>query len=118
MPSMRWVLFLPLLILLVLFGLSNMQEVEVGLWPFDLAWVAPLSVAMLLFGALCFLGGALIAWAAALRERRRAKEVTQAARLLEAELATYKAREAEAARAAQVGRGPVIPGTAVAVHGH
>jgi uncharacterized integral membrane protein len=112
---MRWVLFLPLLLLLVLFALSNMQEVEVRLWPFDLAWVASLSVAMLLFGAVSFFVGALIAWAAALKERRRAREVTQAARLLEAELATYKAREAEAARAAQLGRAPAGPALAAPV---
>lgn len=103
---MRWVLFVPLLVLLVLFALSNMQEVELRLWPFDLAWLAPLSVAVLMLSALGFLLGAAMTWAAHLPARRRARQLEQAAKLLEAELATYKAREAEAARNAQLGRLP------------
>src|SRR4051812_35652422 len=53
-PPMRWILLLPLLVLLVLFGLSNWQEVSLHLWPLDLAWVVPLSVAVLAVGAACF----------------------------------------------------------------
>ena len=55
---LRWILLAPLLILLILFGLSNRQEVYLYLWPFDLAWAAPLSVAILVIGALFFLLGA------------------------------------------------------------
>lgn len=96
---MRWLLFLPLLILLALFALSNMQEVQLRLWPLDLAWAAPLGVAVLVLSGFGFVLGAFIAWAAALPARRRAREVTQAAKLLEAELATLKAREAQARHA-------------------
>ena len=48
---MRWLLFVPLLVLLALFALSNPQDVEIRLWPFDLAWVSPLGVAVLLLAA-------------------------------------------------------------------
>ena len=102
---MRWILLLPLLILLVLFGLSNKQEVALRLWPFDLAWVVPLSVAVLLIAGLAFLLGALTAWVASLPHRRRARRVEEAARLLEAELA-----ERRAAAAKQVGPVPPPPG--------
>ena len=44
---LRWVLFVPLLVILALFALSNTQDVEIRLWPFDLAWVSPLGVAVL-----------------------------------------------------------------------
>ncbi len=101
---MRWVLFLPLLVLLALFALSNPQEVEIRLWPFDAAWVSPLGLAMLLFGAAAFLLGALLVWAAAVPERRRAARVEQAARLIEAELASLRAREEQARRDADMGR--------------
>ncbi|NKC32322.1 lipopolysaccharide assembly protein LapA domain-containing protein [Falsiroseomonas selenitidurans] len=91
---MRWLLFLPLLILLAVFALSNMQEVQFRLWPFDLAWAAPLGVAALILSGFGFVIGALIAWAAGLPARRRARRVEEAARLVESELAVLKAREA------------------------
>ena len=96
---MRWLLFLPLLALLALFALSNPQPVEIRLWPFDLAWVSPLGIAVLVLCALAFLLGAVLTWTASLPARRRAARVEEAARLLEGELAGYKSREAEAARA-------------------
>jgi uncharacterized integral membrane protein len=106
---MRWVFFLPLLVLLALFALSNPQPVEVRLWPFDLAWAAPLGVAVLVLGAIAFLLGAAIAWSAGLPQRRRAARIEQAARLLEAELSGYRAREEQARREADLGRGPDAP---------
>ncbi|WP_149538466.1 LapA family protein [Siccirubricoccus phaeus] len=90
----RLILLAPLLILLVLFGLSNREEVALRLWPFDLAWAAPLSVAVLLIAAVFFLFGAFIAWAAALPYRRRAKALENTTRILERELAELRAREA------------------------
>lgn len=103
---MRWVLFLPLLVVLALFALSNPQDVELRLWPFDLAWIAPLGVAVLVLCAIAFLIGAGIAWAANLPARRRAVKLEEAARLLEGELAAYKAREEQARRDADLGRAP------------
>ena len=88
-------LLLPLLLLLVLFGLSNRQEVALELWPFDLAWVVPLSVAMLILAALAFLFGAAVGSAGALSWRRRARRLEEAARVLEAELAEHRARAAK-----------------------
>jgi uncharacterized integral membrane protein len=114
---MRWVFFLPLLVLLALFALSNPQDVEIRLWPFDLAWVSPLGIAVLLMAAVAFLVGALIAWAAALPIRRRAARIEQAAKLLEAELAGLRARDEKARREADMGRVPdaaVVPASALA----
>jgi lipopolysaccharide assembly protein A len=109
---MRWVFFLPLLVLLALFALSNPQDVEIRLWPFDLAWVAPLGIAVLLMAAMAFLLGAVIAWASALPARRRAARIEQAAKLLEAELAALRAKDEQARRDADMGRVPdaaVVP---------
>ena len=91
---MRWILLLPLLIILVLFGLSNREEVSLTLWPFDLAWVTPLSVAVLAIGAVCFLFGAAVAWLASLPHRRRARRMEEAARVMEAELSEFRAAAA------------------------
>lgn len=101
---MRWILLLPLLLLLVLFGLSNRQEVALGLWPFDLAWAVPLSVAVLLIAALAFLLGALVAWTAAVPQRRQARKVHAAAGLLEAELSELRGQMAR-----DVGPAGVVP---------
>jgi lipopolysaccharide assembly protein A len=113
---MRWVFFLPLLVLLALFALSNTQEVEIRLWPLDAAWAASLGIAMLLFGAAAFLIGAALVWASHVPERRRARRIEQAARLLEAELASLKARDEQARRAADMGRAAeaeIIPARAL-----
>jgi len=80
---MRWLLFVPLLVVLAIFALSNPQDVEIRLWPFDLAWVSPLGIAVLILCAIAFLLGAALAWAAGLAARRRAAKVEEAARLLE-----------------------------------
>lgn len=103
---MRWLIFLPLILLLSLFALSNTAEVQLALWPFDLAWAAPLGIAVLVLCAISFVVGAALAWAASFAARRRARDVEVAARLLEAELASLKQREAEMQRAANLGRLP------------
>jgi uncharacterized integral membrane protein len=107
---MRWVLFVPVLVVVALFALSNTQDVEIRLWPFDLAWVTSLGIAVLLLSALAFLAGAAIAWASALPVRRRAARIEQAAKLLEAELAALRAKDVQARRDADMGR---LPETAV-----
>ena len=106
---LRLILLLPVLVLLVLFGLSNREEVLLHLWPFDLAWAVPLSVAMLVFGAVLFLWGALVASTAGLRHRARARRAERAAQVLEAELHEYRA-----AAARQVGPVPQPAGTSLA----
>lgn len=112
---MRWLMFVPLLILLALFALSNPQDVEIRLWPFDIAWVSSLGIAVLILCAAAFLIGALIVWGASLPMRRRAAKMEQAAKLLEGELAAIRAREEAARRAADMGRVPeneVVPALA------
>lgn len=95
---MRWLLFLPLLVILAVFALSNMQEVQLRMWPFDIAWAAPLGVAVLVLSGLGFLIGAVLVWASGMPARRRARRVQDAARLVEAELAVLKAQETELRR--------------------
>ncbi|WP_043359170.1 lipopolysaccharide assembly protein LapA domain-containing protein [Belnapia sp. F-4-1] len=107
---LRLILLLPVLVLLVLFGLSNREEVLLHLWPFDLAWAVPLSTAMLVFAAVFFLFGALVAWVAGLPARARARRAERAAQVLEAEL-----NEHRAAAARQVGPVPQRAGTSLVI---
>jgi lipopolysaccharide assembly protein A len=97
--SWRLALLVPLAVLLVLFALSNWQIVALTLWPFDLAWEVPLSIAVLIIAALAFLLGAGVAWISSLPYRRQARRMEQTARLLQAELDDTKARLAREAGA-------------------
>jgi lipopolysaccharide assembly protein A len=97
--AMRILFAAPLLFLLVLFALSNPQPVRFGLWPTDFAWEMPLSIAMLLAMAVAFLLGALLLWFSALGARVRARRAERTVRLLDAQVAELKARQAPASTA-------------------
>src|SRR6202035_4099455 len=59
----RWIVAIPLLVLMVLFALSNTQPVRPGLFPLgQLPFDVPLSVAILIAMALGFLLGGLRLW--------------------------------------------------------
>lgn len=88
----RLLIAAPFLLLLVLFALSNRAPVALGLWPTDLAWQVPLSLAVLGGMAVAFILGALFTWGASLAQRRRARRAEEAVRLLEAQVAELKAR--------------------------
>jgi uncharacterized integral membrane protein len=107
---MQWLMLLPLLLFLVLFGVSNRQEVALTLWPFDLAWVTPLAVSVLLFSAVFFLLGAAIAWTTGLKHRGRARQLEQAVRVLEAEVSDHRAAQAK-----DLGAVPPPPGAGLAL---
>ena len=94
---MRLLIALPLLLLLVLFALSNRQPVSLHIWPTDYAATLPLSLAVLGSMAVAFLAGGLLVWVSELVQRRRARRAEQTVRLLEAQVQELKARLAETA---------------------
>jgi putative membrane protein len=89
---MRLVIVLPLLLLLILFALSNREPVSLGLWPTDYTLRLPLSLAVLGAMAFAFLAGGLLVWISELAQRRRARQAEHAVRLLEAQVRELKAR--------------------------
>lgn len=89
---MRVVLAVPVLLILVLFALSNQQAVQLGFWPTDFALVAPLSLTVLAGMAIAFLLGAIMVWFGVVGARQRARRAERQVRLLEAEVAQLKAR--------------------------
>jgi putative membrane protein len=89
---MRFLMAVPLLLLLVLFALSNRAPVPLRLWPTDLAVEVPLSLAVLLAMGVAFLLGGLFVWFSALAQRARARRAEAHVRLLDAQLAELKAR--------------------------
>ncbi len=89
---MRLLIGLPLLLLLVLFALSNTAPINLGLWPFGYTLQVPLSLAVLGGMAVAFLIGALLVWLSELGMRRRARQAEQMVQLLEAQVAELKSR--------------------------
>jgi uncharacterized integral membrane protein len=89
---MRLVIGLPLLLLMVVFALSNRAAVTLGLWPTDFSLEVPLSLAILAAMAIAFLMGGFLVWFSVLAQRSRARRAEQAVRLLEAEVQSLKAR--------------------------
>ena len=104
---LRLIVAIPLLLILVLFALSNRQPVDLAFWPTDyvLAGV-PLSIAILIAAAIAFLIGGVILWFAVLGARRRAARAERARRMLEAQVQELKARLA---------RPPATSGTALTI---
>lgn len=89
----RWVVGIPLLLLMVVFALSNREPVPLGLFPLGrLPFDVPLSVVILAAMGLGFFLGGLRVWFTALRHRRAARRAEEAVRLLEARHQELKAR--------------------------
>ncbi|WP_428486020.1 lipopolysaccharide assembly protein LapA domain-containing protein [Rhodopila sp.] len=74
------------------FALSNMQVVQLGIWPTDYVVSVPLSLAILGGMAAAFLVGGLVVWVAELGQRRRARKAERTVRLLEAKIEELQAR--------------------------
>ncbi|MBV9654584.1 MAG: DUF1049 domain-containing protein [Acetobacteraceae bacterium] len=89
---MRYVIAIPVLLLLVLFALSNTETVRLGLWPTWYGLEVPLSAAMLVGMGVAFLIGALLVWFSELAQRRRARRAEQTARALEEQVLELRAR--------------------------
>jgi lipopolysaccharide assembly protein A len=89
----RWIVGVPLLLLMVLFALSNSDPVPLGLFPLGrLPFAVPLSVVILAAMGLGFFLGGLRVWFTALHHRRAARRAEEAVRLLEARHQELKAR--------------------------
>jgi lipopolysaccharide assembly protein A len=102
----RWVIGVPLLLIMVVFALSNRQLVSLEFFPLGrLPFELPLSVAILVATAVGFFLGGLRVRIAELRHRRAARRAEHEVRLMEAKHEELKARSAR------------VGGTEVASHG-
>ncbi|MBV8092860.1 MAG: DUF1049 domain-containing protein [Acetobacteraceae bacterium] len=89
---MRWILILPFLVLIVLFALSNQQNVHLALWPAQGWTELPVAIAVLMAAAAAFILGALLVWFDVLAQRRRARRAERRVRMLEEQLEDLRAR--------------------------
>jgi lipopolysaccharide assembly protein A len=102
----RWIVGIPLLLVMVLFALSNTQPIDLDLFPLGrLPFEVPLSVAILAALAVGFLVGGLLVRIAELRHRRAARRAEYAVRLLEAKNEELSARSMRTGTTALTTRG-------------
>jgi putative membrane protein len=89
----RWIFGVPLLLLMVVFALSNREPVPLRLFPLgEFPFEVPLSVAILAALGLGFFLGGLRLWITVLHHRRAARRAEEAMRLLEAKHQELKSR--------------------------
>ena len=73
MKHLRWIITLPLALILIVFAVSNRNQVDVSLWPLDFIVRWPLFVFVYVGVLAGFLAGAAVAWASAAQRHRRAR---------------------------------------------
>ena len=83
---MRVLLTLPVLLILVLFALSNTGPVQLGFWPTDWSVELPVAVAILGASAVAFIVGALLVWFGEQGRRKQHRRARALVERLEAQL--------------------------------
>jgi len=90
-----FVIVTPITLAVILFAVSNLHPVPVGLWPLAETLELPLSLAVLPALGLGLVIGEIIAWAGEFGHKRRAEKAEKRAEELEREIATMRIREEE-----------------------
>lgn len=108
MRILSWIITVPLVVVAVLFALSNRGIVTLRLWPLPFEMDAPLYLASLLFLLAGFIAGGLVAWISGHRHRTAARKNGWRMQKLERDLADAQDRAAQAEkRVAELTRPPV-----------
>ena len=95
MRYLAWLITIPLAAVAVSFAVSNRELASFVLWPFPQELVVPRFLAVLVPLALGIILGALIAWGAAGRSRRLARQRGYRLEQLTAEVRRLRDRQAE-----------------------
>ena len=114
MRYVSWIITVPIILLIVLFALSNRETVTLALWPLPFVLDLPVYLAVLVPAAVGFVIGGSVAWASAARARKEVKrrrsqvaelsEEVVRARKRDRALKDREVREAEAERLAAANR--------------
>ncbi len=90
MKRLSWILTVPLMIVAVVFAVTNRSGATLNLWPLGITLEAPLFVLVLLSLLVGLIAGGTIAWMSAGRARRRARAAEYRANSAERELDTLR----------------------------
>ena len=108
MDRLRWVITLPLAIVLVVFAVNNRETFEVDLWPLGLVVAWPMFIYVFVGVMVGLLLGGLFAWMSAGTTRRIARERKARIRELESRVRTMQGRLEETS-ATPTARPPALP---------
>jgi uncharacterized integral membrane protein len=89
---LRWLITVPVAIIVVVFAVNNRGDASFSLWPLDLIITWPLYVFVFIGIGVGFALGAVLMWLTAAPTRRRARE--QASRIRELERAAENTERA------------------------
>lgn len=106
MKHLYWLVAAPLMIVAVLFAISNMGPVTLELWPFSGRLTVPVYLVAFGVFAVGFFAGGFVAWIGAGKSRGRARAAERKVRDEEREIADLK-RRLEAAE----NHAPAVPET-------
>lgn len=114
MRYFSWIVSIPIILVAVLFALSNRDPVSLALWPLPFEIVLPVYLAVLLPAGLGFAIGGVVAWVSAAKARKEVKrrrsqvaelsEEVVKARKRDSALKDREARQADAERLAAANR--------------
>ena len=105
MRHLSWIVTIPVTVAVVVFALSNGDDVILHFWPFPWTAVLPLFVVVLCCLLIGFLLGAVLAWMSGAPRRRRARQTAERARDLARQVAELQRRQQAAERAASADAG-------------
>lgn len=74
MNRLRWLITVPVAIIVVVFAVNNRGDASVNLWPFDLTITWPLFAFVFIGAGVGFVFGAALMWFTVAPSRRRARE--------------------------------------------
>ena len=100
MNRLRWLITVPIAIVVVVFAVNNREPANVDLWPLDLVIAWPLFVYVFIGAGVGFLIGAVLSWMSGASMRRKSRERMSRIRELE-----------RAAQAAEPAASPQVPAT-------
>lgn len=116
MKLIYWLLTAPLIVVAVLFAVSNLGAVEIELWPLPGTLETRLFIVVLVPLVLGFFAGGTVAWFGAGRVRSRARAAERAVRTREIEIEDLREKARDAEREATARRtGPSAPPSVPAV---
>ena len=83
MNRLRWLITVPVAVIVVVFAVNNRADADVSLWPLDIVVAWPLFVFVFIGAGIGFALGAVLMWFSGAPARKRARE--RAARIRELE---------------------------------
>jgi uncharacterized integral membrane protein len=93
MKFTSWLFTIPIIIVCVVFAVSNRQEVTIDLWPLDYIVTSPLYVLTLGFFFCGFLFGSLLFWLTSLRHRWDKRKLSKQVDKLKTQLDDEKSKK-------------------------